>query len=269
MQNETEVLVEPTGNQLQTIVHDSGLEPSKAQYILENFQDYFKIAAEWEQKAKAIVVTNAGQKAEMEMARVGRMFLRDKRIAIEKARKELKEQSLREGKAVDGIANVLKALIVPIEEYLGQQENYVKLQAAEQAAIIAAEMERKAEAERIEKEKAEAEARRLEQERIKKENEKLKAEAEERERVLAAEREKAEKAAQEAEAKQRESEKLAREAIRKRETHIEAERMKAKREAEEAIMAERLKNEELQKQVESLIECPFCHNKFSLSKVGV
>ena len=53
-------------NQLQIIVKESGLEPSKAQYILEKFQDYFEIAAEWEQKAKAIVVTSPSQVMEMQ-----------------------------------------------------------------------------------------------------------------------------------------------------------------------------------------------------------
>ena len=110
-------------NQLQTIVQQSGLEKNKADFILKQFQDYFKIAAEWEDKAKTIIVTDASQKSEMEMARVGRLFLREKRIAVEKARKNLKEQALREGKAIDGIANVLKALIVPIEEYLDKQEH--------------------------------------------------------------------------------------------------------------------------------------------------
>jgi hypothetical protein len=39
-------------NQLQLIVRDSGLEPTKAQYILDNFQEYFAIASEWETKAR-------------------------------------------------------------------------------------------------------------------------------------------------------------------------------------------------------------------------
>lgn len=103
-------------------------------------------------KAKILIVTNETQKTEMEMARTGRLFLREKRIAIEKTRKELKEQALREGKAIDGIANVLKALIVPIEEYLGKQEKFAEIQA-----------EKKREAERIAAEK------RIEEERIKQE----------------------------------------------------------------------------------------------------
>ena len=98
------------GNELQVIVEKSGLEPTKAKTILEKFQNYFEIAAEWEKKSKVIVVTKATQEADMKLARVGRLFLKEKRIAIEKTRKELKEQALREGKAIDGIANVLKAL---------------------------------------------------------------------------------------------------------------------------------------------------------------
>ena len=47
--------------------------------FLEKFQDYFKIAAEWETKAKTIIVTNDEQKTDMEIARVGRLFLREKR----------------------------------------------------------------------------------------------------------------------------------------------------------------------------------------------
>ena len=108
--------------ELEVIVKESGLNVTKAQVILDKFKDYFEIASEWEIKAKAIVVTNESQTAEMEMAKVGRKFLAKKRIDVEKTRKELKEQSLREGKAIDGISNILKALIVPIEEHLKKQD---------------------------------------------------------------------------------------------------------------------------------------------------
>jgi len=108
------------------------------------------------------VVTKEDQTAEMDMARVGRLFLRDKRIAIEKARKELKEQALREGKAIDGIANVLKALIVPIEEYLGKQERFVEIQDDIKRQALIAEAEKKAEDERIEAERIQL----LHQERV-------------------------------------------------------------------------------------------------------
>lgn len=245
-------------NQLEIIVKESGLEQTKASFILTQFQDYFKVAAEWEQKAKAIVITEEGQTAEMKMARAGRLFLREKRLAVEEARKNLKEQSLREGKAIDGIANVLKALIVPIEEYLDSQEHFVENKKAAEAEAARIEAVKKAEAEQLAKEKAEA----AERERIQKENEQLRAEAIKREKeqaeALAAERAKAEakrKAIEEANRIEREKEAKAR-------AKVEAE-LKAKAEAERVALEAQRKAEEELKQ---MIECPHCHKKFKLTE---
>ena len=159
-------------NKLEIIVRDSGLEETKASVLLKNFSDYFKIADEWEKKAKKIVIKDESQKSEMSMARIGRLFLREKRIAIEKSRKALKEQSLREGKAIDGISNVLKSLIIPIEDYLYEQENFVSIKADKEAKIL--------EDDRVEKERI-AEEKRLKEEKekqakLEKENNKLKKE---------------------------------------------------------------------------------------------
>jgi chromosome segregation ATPase len=288
-------------NQLEVIVKESGLEQTKAKFILDNFTSYFKLADEWEKKAKMINVTSAEQLSDMKIARVGRLELREKRIELEKARKKLKEQALREGKAIDGIANVLKALIVPIEEYLYKQENFVKIQEEAKKEQMRIEAEKKAEEERIAKEKAEAEER----ERVRLENERLKKEAEERERVLAEERRKAEKEKadaakkqkemedqarkerEEAEAKKKEAERKAKEEqerIKKEaDEKLKAEKEKAiktaeevKKHAEQQIEAEkekaRIEAEKIRKEKEAveerlnLIECPHCHKKFSISK---
>ena len=144
-------------NQLVTIVKESGLEKTKADIILTKFQDYFKLADDWEKKAKQIIVKNETQEVEMKMARTGRLFLREKRIAIEETRKELKEQSLREGKAIDGIANVLKALIVPIEEYLEKQEKFIEIQEEKRNESKRIEEEKKEEEKRIAREKDQTE----------------------------------------------------------------------------------------------------------------
>ncbi len=264
-----------SANQLQIIVKESGLEQTKASYILEHFQGYFEIADEWAKKAAVIKVTDASQKAEMEMARAGRKFLQQKRIDVEKARKALKEQALREGKAIDGIANVLKALIVPIEEYLDKQEHFVEIKEAEEKAKKQAEIERRMEEERIAKEKAEHEASLAEQKRIREENERLRNEAIERQKQMEAEREKAEaekrlieekarKEREEAELKaKREREKQAR-LLAEQKTKAEAEKKaleaQAKKErelAERALVEEKAKHEEL-------IECPFCHKTFKI-----
>jgi len=247
-------------DKLQLIINDSGLETTKARVLLENFKDYFDIADEWETKAKAIVVTDEKQKPDMAMARVGRLFLRDKRIAIEKTRKDLKEQSLREGKAIDGIANILKSLIVPIEEYLEKQEHFIEIRDAELAEQKRIEGERllqaKEEAERIAREKAEAEER----ERIRKENETLKAEAIEREkrakiymaqqeRIIAEHRAKAD------------AERIA---LQKK-AELERKGAESDRLAfQKKIDEQRKASEKLEKMLNE-VECPFCHKKFTLN----
>ncbi len=203
---------------------------------LDNFQNYFEIAAEWEIKAKAIVVTDASQTTEMGMAKVARKMLSQKRIDIENARKELKEQSLREGKAIDGIANVLKALIVPIEEYLKKQENFIEIKAEQEAEARRIEIEIRIEEERIAKEKSEAEER----ERIRLENENLKKEAEAKEKALQEERRKVEAEKAEAERKAKaEQDRLRKEA----EAKLEEERQRIKKEQEEKAKIEREKIE--------------------------
>lgn len=244
-------------DKLSVLVKDSGLEKTKAQVLLDNFSDYFQIASDWEKKAKAIVVSNADQKAEMQMARTGRLFLRDKRIAIEKTRKELKEESLRESKAIDGIANVLKSVIVPIEEYLERQEKYVEIKEAEIARQLRIEAEEKAEKERIAKEKAEE----LERIRIREENERLKKEADEREKEIEKER-----ARVELEKKEREENlKKEREKVDRILKEEKEKREKLRLEAEEKQLAYEKTVEEERKLAEStMIECPFCHKTFKL-----
>lgn len=216
-------------NQLAVIVKESGLEQTKAAVLLEKFKNYFDLAAEWEKKAKTIVVTKEDQISDMKMARVGRLALREKRIAIESTRKELKEQSLREGRAIDGIANVLKALIVPIEEYLDKQENFVKIKAEQEAELVRLEEEKKAEEDRIAKEKAEAEER----ERVKAENERLKKEADEREA--------ARKKEQEAAAAR---EKALKDEMDRKEAEAKAEQERIQKEADEKAAALKKEAEE-------------------------
>ena len=123
-------------NKLQVIIEESGLEKSKAQVLLEKFGNYFAIAAEWEKKAQTLVVTDVGQKTEMKMAREARLFLKEKRVDIEKTRKVLKEQSLREGQTIDSIAKILTNLISPIETHLEAQERFAEIQEAKRVAAL-------------------------------------------------------------------------------------------------------------------------------------
>lgn len=274
-------------NELVRIVKESGLEETKAQIILSKFQDYFELAAQWELKAKSLVVTNANQKAEMEMARTGRLFLREKRINIENVRKELKEQALREGKTIDGIANVLKGLIVPIEEYLDKQEHFVEHLKEIEEAKIRIEIEARMESERIAAEKAKAE----EQERLRLENEKLKAEAIEREKKAKTEKAKQDKIISEQKAaadkerriaeekarieRNKQAEILAKQQAESKQIQLAIEKKAAddrqiaeakQKQLQAKMAAEKAERQRLAEVLANQIECPFCHNKFNIQK---
>lgn len=119
-------------NKLVVLVQQSGLEKSHAQEVLDNFIGFFESAKKWEIEARGINVTDMTQTGLMSKAREIRLQLKDIRVNAEKVRKELKEQSLREGKAIDGIANIIKALVVPLEEHLEKQEKFVELKIAKE-----------------------------------------------------------------------------------------------------------------------------------------
>ena len=259
----TEVEVQEVDNRLTVLIKEQSLDKTTSQTILEGFSDLFERANQYEIKARAILVTDISQKDSMKEARKLRLEIKDIRTSAETTRKRLKDQSLRLGKAIDGIANVIKAVTMPIEEYLEQQEKfedvfnarvkeelratrYAKLKEIDPSLsfvervgdfvtltdymfeiIVCNEItlkEKKAETER----QAEA-ARVAEAERIRlqaEENERLRKEAEEREAVIAAER-------AEAERKQKAIENEAR--IQREEAERKA---KAEREELERIAAE-------------------------------
>ena len=182
----------PPEHRMVNIVQQSGLETTKARHIMEQFERFFGVADEWELEAKALIVTDETQTEDMARARQGRLFLKNTRIDIEKTRKELKERALREGKAIDGIANVLKGIIVPIEEYLDRQENFVRIRKEEKAkelfdAWVAEEDAKKAAAE-----KAAAEAEVARQKAIIEENKRLKEEVDKKDAEYESERKKQE-----------------------------------------------------------------------------
>lgn len=109
------------------------------------------------------------------------------------------------------------------------------------------EAERKAEEDRIAREKAEAEER----ERVRLENERLKAEAEQREKELAAERAKAEAERKSLEEKAAAERKAMEEAARKEREAAEAKAAKEREEQEAKIREERAKAEKLQAELKA------------------
>jgi len=123
-------------NELVVIAEKSGLEKNKIETLVGSFDKYFQEAKAIVAENKNIVVNDEKDTVGMEQARSARLALQKVRVAAEKTRVALKESSRREGLAIDGINNVLKALIVPVENHLKIQEKYAEFIAEERANKI-------------------------------------------------------------------------------------------------------------------------------------
>lgn len=113
-----------------------GADRDLAAAMRETFAPFLEQTAEWERKADAIRVTDITQTKEMKLARESRLAIREIRIAIEKARKELKESALKRGQLIDACARALRERLEPIEETLREQEEYVERKEAERKAKL-------------------------------------------------------------------------------------------------------------------------------------
>lgn len=260
-------------NAIVALINQSGLESKTSMALKERFMEFFDQADEWERKARELKVTDVTQVDEMKKAREARLALKNIRVNADKTRKLLKEDSLRYGKAVQGIYNVIEYKIAPIEKYLEEQERFAEIQEAKKREELKVERERiasdyhefipygidfsalteedfnkmingaKMQIEERERTKKKIEEERVarekaeaeERERIRLENERLKAEAEAREKQIAEERAKAE-------AERKAVEEKLKQAQAERERQLAEERAKAeaiKKEAEEKARKER------------------------------
>lgn len=267
-------------NALAVVVSDSAVDSEIQQMLIERFTPFLQQAADWKDKAQSLVVTDISQTREMKMAREARLALREIRLAADKTRKELKEDSLRYGRAVQGVYNVIEAAISPIEEYLEKQEKFKELYELQQRETLRIEREELAKdvrqymvsninfgeltqtdfnnmlsGARLQK-KADEEAaikveeeRQLrikeeaeERERLRIENEKIRAEAAEKQRQLQAELDRVEmqQRAANIKAAKEKAERLKLEAELKAKEEAE---LKAKEEAEQAAEAELSKSD--------------------------
>lgn len=269
-------------NELALLVEKSGLETETAKSLQEIFQPFLDQANQWKAKAGALVVTDVNQKREMQEARVARLALRDIRINVEKRRKDLKEDSLRKGKAIDSVANLLKGLIEPIEEHLEQQEKFAEVQEAKRKTELAeqrfaqlspygfqfengfnlGEMDeqmfqslfnglKKTHEDKIEAErKAEEERIALEQEelkereRIRLENEELKRKQEEQERIMREERVRVEQ-------ERKAAEEAANKKLAEERQKAEAQQKKLREEQEKKLAVERKERERVEAELKA------------------
>ena len=264
-------------NSLTKVINETGVEFDTAEMIQKKFSEFYEQAEKLKKEGLGIKVTDISQKDEMKSAREIRLEIKEIRVQAEKARKLLKEDSNRYGKAVQAAYNLIEAECEPTEKYLELQEKFAEVQAAKEKAELKAAREKECQefsgfmptdmdlsnmpkesyeiflsglkatkADFIEKSKKEAEAR-LEQERLAKEKA-------EQERIAKAEKEKAEK---ELKAKQAELEKQkakaaadkkkADEALAKAKAEKEALERKAEKEKADRIAKENAEKARLAK----------------------
>lgn len=89
------------------------------------FKDFFAQMEQWEEKAATLNVEDETQTGLMFEAGVARKALASIRVAVEKQRKAMKEDSLRTGQAIDGVAKMMRERIEAVEAHLAAQENFI------------------------------------------------------------------------------------------------------------------------------------------------
>lgn len=266
--NDTAQVLEvmPEQKELLVVIEQNALPAEAAQSLTTSFAPSFKEAGEILAQSRQIVVTSPDQKLQIKLARDYRLALRAIRVGADKKRKELKDVSLRQGRAIDGFFNILLHLTDTEEQRLAAQEEFVERQEAARKEALKVErtkfsvelgidpnlyqlgdmseetfqnliegtrLARAAQAERERKAEAErialAKAEAEERERIRLENERLKAEAAEKEAALKAERERvaAEQQAAAEAARQEQAAREAAEAEKERLAEIERKRIEA------------------------------------------
>lgn len=113
------------------LIEKTGLSKSKTTALTNQFKTFFEQAEKFEKKALKIVVKDESETEKMAEARELRLAIRKIRLDTEDTRKELKKQSLAEGKAIDGMSNEIKGVIEPIEKHLFNQEKFAEIQEEE------------------------------------------------------------------------------------------------------------------------------------------
>lgn len=139
---EATVVVETTD----LAAYDSKLPAETHRQLVEKFSSYSQQADELVAIAETIEVTSAQDTEEIELARRTRLDLQKVRTSTDKTRKAMKEEALLYGRALDGIANIIKFKIVPAEKVLQEMEDFAKHEEEERIAALVAERTSKLEA---------------------------------------------------------------------------------------------------------------------------
>jgi len=125
-----------TDNLLAVEVRKENIPESEALVLQNSFMPFFQKAEAMKEQAMALNVTSADQFEDIKNASDWGEIAYNIRRDTEKIRISLKAESLRKGKAIDGMANIIKYMIVPIEEHLEKQKKFVEIQKAKARDVI-------------------------------------------------------------------------------------------------------------------------------------
>lgn len=235
-------------NAITQAIELSGLDTQKAEILQAKFGNMVETVEKWKKRSETLVITDESQKTEIEMAKQAYKLIKTVRIDVEKTRKALKEDSLKEGKAIDLIAKTLTEQVAPLELELEAKAKFVEIQEAKRREAKTQERIEKATALGFAVPQISMVAD-MSDEMFDTYLKGLQADAEKREAEARASEQARLEAEQKAEAEQAERERLVAEA--REAQRLENERLKAEAEArEKQIAEERAKAEAERKKVE-------------------
>jgi hypothetical protein len=124
----------PQTSPLLGIIKETGLEGTKVEFLIQQFTPFYSEAEKLVAKAETIKVVDETSLEAMAEAGIIRKQLQRIRIESDKVRYALKEDSRKEGNAIQGIYNKLIEITGPVEERLEKDEKFLEIREAEKKA---------------------------------------------------------------------------------------------------------------------------------------
>ena len=113
---------EVIGAQLTKITDDTGMDESESMALRGKFSGFYQRIDEL--RTKALSVTDPEDPIHQAVAKDVRLGLKKERCSVENLRKDMKDEVILKGKAIDGFANVLKFMCKPVEDKLMKIEQH-------------------------------------------------------------------------------------------------------------------------------------------------
>jgi len=110
-----------------------------------SYHPFFSQVSELKNEAMKIKVTHENKSSEVDRAKKMKKKFISIRTDLDSTRKVLKEDSLRKGQAIDGVARFIRSFLDPIEEHLKNQVDFEKIEREKEVAKLQSEREKELE----------------------------------------------------------------------------------------------------------------------------